>query len=120
MTRRKTRTLTGLEHAIMKTLWERGEATVEELRAALEAQGRPLALPSVRTMLSILLKKGYAARRKEGRGHVYRALVSERQAQRRLLRDVIERAFDGSARDLVAALIDTETIGRGDEHLGIG
>ena len=114
MARRKTRTLTELEHMIMKALWERGEATVEELRAALEAQDRPLALPSVRTMLGILREKGYAARRKEGRVHVYWALISEERAQRRLLRDVIERAFDGSARNLVAALIDMKTIGRGD------
>ena len=88
------------------------EATVKDISDRLSRDGHPLALPSIRTMLSILQKKGYVKRRREGRGHVYRAVVSGEQARRRILRDIIERAFDGSASHLVAALVNGEMVSK--------
>jgi len=114
MARRKTRTLTELELEIMQVVWKHGEATVEEIRRALDAENKPLALPSVRTMLSILQSKGYVTRREDGRRHVYRPRVSQDRARKSILKDVVERAFEGSALDLVAALIDTRMVSMSD------
>ena len=96
----------------MLVIWGQNETTVNDISHRLAEAGRPLALPSIRTMLSILQGKGYVKRRKEGRGHVYRAVVSGEQARRRILRDIIERAFDGSASHLVAALVKGEMVSK--------
>jgi predicted transcriptional regulator len=65
-------------------------------------------------MLSILEEKGYVKRRREGREYVYRAVVSGEQARGRILKDIIERAFDGSASHLVAALVSGEMVSKGE------
>lgn len=105
MARPKSQTLTPLEIEIMKILWTEPEATVEAIRHELERNGRPLALPSIRTMLGILQKKGYVARQAAGRTFLYRARVSREEAQTSILKDVVDRAFEGSALGLVAALL---------------
>jgi len=61
-------------------------------------------------MLSILAEKGYVSRKKAGRGYVYRAKVSREKARRSIVSDMVERAFDGSALGLVAALLDTRMV----------
>jgi len=105
MPRKKSKTLTELELEIMQVLWERAETSIEELSAAFAARGRPLAESSFRKMLSILGDKGYVARRRIGRGFVYTAIIPAADAERSILRDVVERVFDGSAAGLVAALV---------------
>ena len=97
MARRKTRTLTEVELEIMQVVWQRAEVSVGDLQQTLEGQGKPLALPSIRTMLSILQEKGYVTRRGQGRGHLYRAKVPRTEAEKRILRDIVKRAFRGSA-----------------------
>jgi len=114
MARRKSRVLTELELEIMRVVWNSGEATVEEIQRALQEHGRPLAPPSVRTMLAILQEKGYVRRRAVGRGFVYGAAVSRKRARHSIVRDVIERAFEGSALDLVASLIKTRMVSKVD------
>jgi len=110
MARRRKRKLTELELEIMRIVWKREEVTVKDLFEALEDAGRPLALPSIRTMLSILQDKGYVKRRSVGRGHAYRAAVSAHEGRRRILKDIIERAFEGSAASLVTALVNGELV----------
>jgi len=105
MARTKSRTLTELELQIMSVVWQKEEVTVDEVREALERQGKRLALPSVRTMLGILQTKGYVTRRAVGRAHAYRAAVSRYKARRSIVRDIVRRAFNGSASSLVAALL---------------
>jgi len=114
MPRHKSRTLTDLELLIMQILWNHEERSVEEIRENLAKQGRDLALPSVRTMLSILKDKGYTTRRKIGRGHAYKAVVPREKARKNILKDLVERAFDGSAMNLVAALVDASMVSEKD------
>ncbi len=112
MARRRSRTLTEMELEIMKIAWEGGEVTVGDIRRAFEDKAVVLALPTIRTMLGILVRKGYLLRAREGRGHVYEPLVSEPQARRSFLDDILDRVFGGSARDLVASLLDAHRITR--------
>jgi predicted transcriptional regulator len=114
MARRKTKTLTELELEIMRVVWSKEEVTVEDIRRDLEERGKPLALPSVRTMLAILQEKGYVARRPLGRGFAHRARVRREDARESIVRDVIERAFDGSALGLVATLMSGELVSKGE------
>jgi len=110
--RRKQRTLTEFELEIMQVLWQDEEVTVEEVRRAFEEAGKPLALPTIRTMLGILKKKGYVTRRRFGRGHAYRPTVSRDKARKRIIKDILERAFEGSALGLVATLVNTRMVSR--------
>lgn len=110
MSRQKSCTLTNLELAIMQIVWNNGEVLVDDIRQNLEDLGRPLALPSIRTMLGILQDKGYVTRRKVGRGHTYKAVVPQEKAQKNIIKDLLDRAFQGSAMNLVAALLDTRMV----------
>jgi predicted transcriptional regulator len=94
----------------MHVVWGKDEVTVEEVREGVAQQGRPLSLPSIRTMLGILREKGYVARRRMGKPFLYRALVTQEQGRRKLLKDIVERAFDGSALELVAALVKADMV----------
>jgi len=111
MARRKSRTLTEVELEFMLVIWELGEVTTEDVLATLARQGRHLADGSVRKILSILVTKGYVSRRPaDGRGFRYRAVVAKDKASKSMLLDVVDRAFQGSATLMVAALLDTRKV----------
>ena len=114
MARRKKRTLTELELEIMQIVWQQDEVTVKALCEKFERSDRPLALPSIRTMLGILQDKGYVKRRPFGRGYAYSATVSADQARTSILKDIIERAFNGSASTLVTALVNSDMVSDGE------
>jgi BlaI family penicillinase repressor len=103
-------TPTELELAIMQVLWELLAGTVEDVRSALQEKGRPLAPSSIRTMLAILQEKQYVTREPLRRGYLYRPLVSAEKARKRILRDIVKRAFAGSAAALVSALMRTDLV----------
>jgi len=98
--------LTGQELAVMKVVWRLGRATVRDVHAALQPE-RPLAYTTVLTMMRILEGKGYLARDETaGRAHVYRSTRSQRQIVGGLVRDFVDRVFDGAAQPLVMHLVN--------------
>ena len=110
MARPKTRTLTDVELEFMEVLWELGSASTEDVQKALRDQGRELADGSVRKFLSILMDKGYAARRPEGRGHLYQAIVPREKARGSMATDLLKRAFGGSPALMMATLLDSDAV----------
>ncbi|HEV8254819.1 MAG TPA: BlaI/MecI/CopY family transcriptional regulator [Vicinamibacteria bacterium] len=88
------------ELAILRVLWERGPSTVRDVHAELE-QERPTGYTTVLKLLQIMTEKGLVKRDESARAHVYAAAVEEAQTQRRLVRDLLDRAFGGSAAKLV-------------------
>ena len=110
MARRTTNTLTEVELEFMHILWSEKEASPEDLQNALLKKGRTLTGGSIRKMLSILLKKGYVKRKKEGKKYIYSPQVRQEQAKRTMLHELMNRAFDGSASLMVAALFDNQTV----------
>ncbi len=96
--------LTALQLSIMEVLWRRGEATTQESWDVLSRR-RSLALTTVATILSRLERKGVVAHRREGRRHVYRALVTRAEVRRSMVRDLMENLFDGDAAKLVSHLV---------------
>lgn len=114
MARRKTRTLTELELEIMRLVWGAEEVSVEDIESALDKSGRPLSQQSIRTMLAILRDKGYVKRRRLGRGYAYREAVKAEQAEKKILKDLIDRLYDGSASSLVATLVNQGMVSKED------
>ena len=110
MARRKSLTFTEVELEFMQILWSAGEATPEDIQAALSEQGRELTGGSIRNVLAILAEKGYVARRKAGKTFLYSARVHEEQAQKSVVQDILRRVFDGSESLMVAALLKNREV----------
>jgi predicted transcriptional regulator len=90
---------TDAELAILRVLWERGPSTVRDVHETLSAQG--VGYTTVLKQLQIMTDKGLVDRDETERAHVYAARVSEERTQRRLLGDLVDRAFGGSSTKLV-------------------
>lgn len=104
---------TELELEILKILWRDGASLVREVREAL-APRRPLAHTSVITVMNIMVGKGYLRRRRLRGGYEYRPLISRRDTSGRMLGDLVERVFDGSAASVVVSLLETADIDAGE------
>jgi len=94
-----------LQLAIVQVLWDRGEATVAEVRAAL-ADERPLAHTTVATMLTKMEAKGQVKHRMEGRVNVYQAVVKKETVSRSMVTDLATRLFRGDVTQMVAHLLE--------------
>jgi len=96
-----------LQLAIMRVLWEHGEATVATVHQNLEEQR---ALTTIATMLSKMEKKGIVVHREEGRQFVYRTTVSEAEVQRTMVASLTEKLFEGDVTALVSHLLTSQEI----------
>jgi predicted transcriptional regulator len=96
----KTRRPTDAELAILRVLWERGSATVRQVHEVV-GKGRELAYTTTLKLLQIMTEKGLVRRQGQGRSHIYEARFGEEETQRRLVGDLLDRAFGGSAAKLV-------------------
>ena len=105
--------LTDLQSAIMRVLWDRGEATVADIHAALQPE-RGLALTTIATMLSRLDKRGIVKHRTQSRQYVYYPKVSERDVRRSMVADLTARLFDGDVAELVSHLLNAREMSPGD------
>ncbi|MCC9608602.1 BlaI/MecI/CopY family transcriptional regulator [Blastopirellula sp. JC732] len=101
--------LGGRQLAIMNILWERGEATVADVQAALDVE-RDLAYSTVATVLSRMEKKGLVTHRVEDRVYFYQPAVTRDGAGKSMIGDVIARVFGGSPAELVNHLLESESI----------
>ena len=102
---RKSPTLTEAELRIMEVLWDKGAATVQQVLESLPP--RPaLAYNSVLTTIRILEKKGYVEHVKDGRAHVYQALLGRKQASQSEIRHLISRFFGNSHEELVLNVLE--------------
>jgi len=98
-----------LQHAILRVLWAKKEATVVDVLEALSDE-RDRALTTIATMLTKLEKRKLVAHRSEGRQFVYRALVSESQVQRSMIAELTSRLFAGDTTALVSHLLQEHEI----------
>ncbi len=102
-----------LQYAIMRVLWEEGEATVARVVDRLpRAQRR--ALTTIATMLTKLEKKGVVDHRVEGRQFIYIPKVRESDVHRSMVAELTERLFKGDVGALVNHLISEQEIDRGE------
>jgi predicted transcriptional regulator len=96
---------TDAELAILRALWERGPSTVRQVHEALAA--RDTGYTTILKLMQIMSDKGLVTRDESSRTHVYDARVSQEQTQRQLVNDLVDRAFGGSAAELVLRALST-------------
>lgn len=99
------------ELAILRVLWDRGPSMVREVFEIMSGE-RDLGYTTVLKMLQIMTEKGLVTREEEGRGHRYAAAATEAQTQSHLVTDLLEKAFAGSALQLVTRALQSSRTSR--------
>ena len=99
-----------LQVAILRILWDEGEATVTRVTEALPGKRR--APTTIATMLTKMERRRLVAHRLEGRQFVYRPAISEQEVTHTMVADLTQRLFEGDVSALVSHLIRTEDIDR--------
>ena len=113
MAREGGKRLTRLELDVMNVLWEVGTASVREIMERMPAK-RPLAYTTVQTIVRRLeAKQAVRQIKKTGNAHIFQATVSREAAHRRLI-DELLGVFGGSARPLMAHLVESGKLSRDD------
>jgi predicted transcriptional regulator len=100
----KSDTLTPQELEIMKVIWPLGQATVREVYDALRAR-RTLAYTTVQTMMNILEAKGHLRKEPGEKAQSYVPVRPQQLVVRSMVREFVNRVFDGSARPLLVHLL---------------
>jgi BlaI family transcriptional regulator, penicillinase repressor len=107
--RPKHATLTPQELEIMKLVWERESATVRDIYEAL-LERRKIAYTTVMTMMKILETKGYLKKRQQDRAFIYWPAHPKNQVIGGMIREFIDRVFNGSAEPLLVHLVKSRRI----------
>jgi predicted transcriptional regulator len=106
MPRRPSEHPTELELEILKVLWQQAPRPVREIRQALAERGRDLAHTTVITTLNVMVRKKYLKRTMQGNACLFEPRISREQVSTRMLGDLVNRVFDGSAAAVVLRLFD--------------
>jgi predicted transcriptional regulator len=91
------------ERQLLETVQRLGEGSVAQIRAHL---ADPPSYSAVRTMLGLLVDKGWLKHRRDGKRYLYRSAMSRERSQRNALRRLLATFFGGATDDAVAALLD--------------
>jgi BlaI family penicillinase repressor len=92
------------ELAIMKVVWKLGDASVREVYETLRKE-RPVAYTTVMSMMGTLEGKGYLKKRADGRAFRYRPARPEQRVISGMVREFVDRVFDGASQPLLAHLV---------------
>ena len=101
---------TELEHQILKILWDESPLPVRDIRRRLAEQGRELAHTSVITTLNIMVRKKSLQRTRHKNAFLFEPRISREDVSRRMLGDLVDRVFDGSAAAVVLSLFERSDI----------
>jgi len=112
--RPKSSTLTAHELELMKIVWRHDEpVTVRDVYEELRAR-RPVAYTTVMTNMKTLEQKGYLKTSLQDRAHLYRPAKPKQQVVGAMVRDFVDRVFNGSARPLVLHLLEDDQLSESD------
>lgn len=104
MVRPRHESPTPAELEVLQVIWDRGPSTVREVMTALNRE-RPRAYTSVMSLMNVMAEKGLLATKPKGRAFLYSARVSRTGTQSEIVKDLLNRVFDGSASALVTHLL---------------
>ena len=104
---------TDAELQILSVLWRDGPSTVRDVHEAL-ATVQDTGYTTVLKLMQIMAQKGFVERDETNRSHVYRAAITEEQAQRGLLGQLMDKAFSGSAAQLVMRALSMQPSSAGE------
>ena len=97
---------TDAEVEILSVLWERGPSTVRDVFTSIAKRRPGVGYTTVLKLMQIMAAKGHVKRDERTRTHIYRPAAEERQTQRRLVTDLLARAFGGSKEKLLLSALD--------------
>jgi predicted transcriptional regulator len=109
VTKRIDTTLAPQELAVMKVIWRKGSATVRDVYEALR-DARPVAYTTVMTTMNILETKGFLEKTRAERAFRYVPARSRQQVVGAMVKDFVNRVFDGAAQPLLLHLATSETL----------
>ncbi len=93
----------------MKVIWRSGTATVRDVYEALRRK-RPVAYTTVMTTMNILETKGFLQKKRVDRAYAYTPARSRQQVVGAMVRDFVNRVFDGAVQPLMLHLAASETL----------
>lgn len=96
---------TAAELDLLRVIWRLGPSTVKDVHQARLRERPDLAYATVLRLMQVMHGKGLLARDETQRSHVYAAAQARDALQTNLLRDLIQKAFSGSGKDLVLAAL---------------
>ena len=111
--RTPSRTLTEQELEIMKVVWGLERATVRDVYEVLRER-RQIAYTTVMTMMNILETKKYLKKQAQDRAYIYRATRPRSEVIKAMVRDFLDRVFNGSAEPLLVQLIKDRQLSKKD------
>jgi BlaI family transcriptional regulator, penicillinase repressor len=98
---------TDAELAILRVLWSRGPSTVRQVHEAI-SRDRETGYTTVLKLMQIMTEKGLVERDESERTHVYQVRFTQEQTQQRLVSDLLDKAFGGSASQLVMRALEAK------------
>ena len=104
---------TDAELDILSALWRLGSSTVREVH---EALGKPSGYTTTLKQMQLMTEKGLLIRNERYRTHIYEARVPKARTRRAIAGDLMKRAFDGSAKELMLGALAAKPAS--DEELG--
>jgi predicted transcriptional regulator len=93
----------------MKIVWDRGHATVRDVYETL-LKRRRVAYTSVMTMMNIMEQKCHLKRKQADRAYLYESTKPRAQVTRSMVREFVDRVFNGSAEPLLLHLVEDEKL----------
>jgi BlaI family penicillinase repressor len=96
--------------AILQIVLNRGPSTVREVHSALHSRGT--GYTTTLKQMQVMIDKGLLERNEHYRSHLYEARIQQEHTQQQLTRSLLERAFDGSAKNLVLGALSLQPISR--------
>jgi predicted transcriptional regulator len=108
--RRAKPVLTGQELEIMKIVWRLGDVTVRQVYEEILKE-RKIAYTTVMTMMGILEEKKFLKKTRAEKAHVYKAAQAKALVMSRMVREFVQRCFNGSAKPLLVHLVESDQIG---------
>jgi BlaI family transcriptional regulator, penicillinase repressor len=99
---------TEAELEILNVLWAAGPSTVRDVHDALSSKGT--GYTTVLKQMQVMAEKGLLTRSEQFRSHVYEARAAKEQTQQSLTRNLVQRAFDGSAKNLVLGALSSQKV----------
>ncbi|MGH7135129.1 MAG: BlaI/MecI/CopY family transcriptional regulator [Pirellulales bacterium] len=107
MPRRSSPQPTEVEMQILGILWELGPSPVREIHRRLE-EAKGTSYSTTVKMLAVMLDKGLVTRDEDAQPHIYKASLTRDGAGKRLVRDLIDKVYNGSAHSLVLQALSTK------------
>jgi predicted transcriptional regulator len=107
--RRAKPVLTEQELEIMKIIWRLGDVTVRQVYEEILKE-RKIAYTTVMTMMGILEEKKFLKKSRMEKAHIYRPAQAKALVMSRMVKEFVERVFNGSAKPLLVHLVESEQV----------